>query len=227
MKLVWKKAFLCMSILSLTLLSGCNNNTDESKNTKQDAKTEEKKVKLVENDLYVEPLNPTQAQIEAYNLLSDAVEKQDHKKEAEMVAVSFAYDFFTLSNKKDSEDLGGLQFIPTDKIRNFMEFARSYYYGNYPTIVNEYGKDSLPEVSGYTIDSVTESEHMYNGSPCSGYDIKLSLTYKETKVERLKTSMTISVIELSDFDYDRTKDYTDTVIYDTPMKNVYRVLAVE
>ena len=86
---------------------------------------------------------------------------------------------------------------------------------------------SLPEVSGYTVDSVTASEHTYNGSPCNGYDIKLTLTYKDTEVERLKTSLSISVIELSDFDYDRTKDYTDTVIYDTEMKNVYRVLAVE
>lgn len=216
-----------MSVLSLTLLGGCDNNTEENKNTSQEAQTEEKEVKLVENDLYVEPLNPTQAQIEAYNLLSEAVANEDHEKEAEMVAVNFAYDFFTLSNKEDSEDLGGLQFIPTDKIGYFMEFARSYYYGNYPTIVNEYGKDNLPEVSGYTVESVTASEHTYNGSPCNGYDIKLTLTYKETEVERLKTSLTISVIELSDFDYDRTKDYTDTVIYDTEMKNVYRVLAVE
>lgn len=227
MKIIWKKTFLCMSVLSLTLLGGCDNNTEENKNTSQEAQTEEKEVKLVENDLYVEPLNPTQAQIEAYNLLSEAVANEDHEKEAEMVAVNFAYDFFTLSNKEDSEDLGGLQFIPTDKIGYFMEFARSYYYGNYPTIVNEYGKDNLPEVSGYTVESVTASEHTYNGSPCNGYDIKLTLTYKETEVERLKTSLTISVIELSDFDYDRTKDYTDTVIYDTEMKNVYRVLAVE
>lgn len=227
MKLIWKKTFLCMSVLSLTLLGGCDNSTEENKITNKEAQTEETEVKLVENDLYVEPLNPTQAQIKAYNLLSEAIANEDHEKEAEMVAVSFAFDFFTLSNKEDAEDLGGLQFIPTDKIGSFMEFARSYYYGNYPTIVNEYGKDSLPEVSGYTVDSVTASEHTYNSSPCNGYDIKLTLTYKDTEVERLKTSLSISVIELSDFDYDRTKDYTDTVIYDTEMKNVYRVLAVE
>ena len=38
---------------------------------KETAKNEEKaEVKMVANDLYVEPLNPTQAQIEAYNKLS-------------------------------------------------------------------------------------------------------------------------------------------------------------
>ena len=39
--------------------------------------------------------------------------------------------------------------------------------------------------------------------------------------------MTISVIEIQDYEYDRTKNYKKDVIYDGEMKNVYRVLAVE
>ena len=54
---------------------------------------------MVANDLYVEPLNPTQAQIEAYNKLSQAITSEDRKEEATMVAVSFAFDFFTLSTR--------------------------------------------------------------------------------------------------------------------------------
>ena len=226
MNQIAKKLLLCVGILSVTMVSGCS--SDDSSKKKETAKNEEKaEVKMVANDVYVEPLNPTQAQIEAYNKLSQAITSEDRKEEATMVAVSFAFDFFTLSNKEDAQDLGGLQFIPSDKIRNFMEFAQAYYYGNYPTIVNEYGKKSLPEVSGYKVDAVEAKDYTYNGSACRGYDVKLTLTYAETEVESLKKSMTISVIEIQDYEYDRTKNYKKDVIYDGEMKNVYRVLAVE
>ena len=208
MNQIAKKLLLCVGILSVTMVSGCS--SDDSSKKKETAKNEEKaEVKMVANDLYVEPLNPTQAQIEAYNKLSQAITSEDRKEEATMVAVSFAFDFFS------------------DKIRNFMEFAQAYYYGNYPTIVNEYGKKSLPEVSGYKVDAVEAKDYTYNGSACRGYDVKLTLTYAETEVESLKKSMTISVIEIQDYEYDRTKNYKKDVIYDGEMKNVYRVLAVE
>lgn len=226
MNQIAKKLLVSLGILSVTILSGCSgtDSSDSDNSAKKDDKTE---VKMVANDLYIEPLNPTEAQIKAYNKLSDAITMEDKKEEATMVAVSFAFDFFTLSNKEDASDLGGLQFIPSDKIRNFMEFAQSYYYGNYPTIVNEYGKDALPEITGYKVESVEEGNFTYNSSPCTGYNVKLSLTYADTKVEKLKTNMTVSVIEIQDYEYDRTKNYKKSVVYDGEMKNVYRVLAVE
>ena len=75
--------------------------------------------------------------------------------------------------------------------------------------------------------AVEAKDFTYNGSACRGYDVKLTLTYAETEVESLKKSMTISVIEIQDYEYDRTKNYKKDVIYDGEMKNVYRVLAVE
>lgn len=35
---------------------------------------------MVANDLYVEPLNPTEAQIKAYNKLSEAITSENKKK---------------------------------------------------------------------------------------------------------------------------------------------------
>lgn len=226
MNQIAKKLLVSLGILSITILSGCSGSdaSDADKAAKKDDKTE---VKMVANDLYVEPLHPTNAQIEAYNKLSDAIASEDKKEEATMVAVNFAFDFFNLSNKEDAGDLGGLQFIPSDKIRNFMEFAQSYYYGNYPTIVNEYGKDNLPEITSYKVESVEEGDFTYNNSPCKGYNVGITLQYADTKVKKLKKNMTISVIEIQDYEYDRTKNYKKEVIYDGEMKNVYRVLAVE
>lgn len=222
-----KKLLVSLGILSVTILSGCSG-SDSGKNNENTTNNEKKtEVKMVSNDLYIEPLNPSDAQIKAYNELSDAITKEDRKKEATMVAVNFAFDFLSLGNKKDGNDIGGLQYIPSDKIKNFMEFAHAYYYGNYPTIVNEYGKSSLPEVTGYKVNSVEETQFTYNNSPCNGYYVKLSLTYADTKVKELKKELTVSVIQLQDYEFDRTKDYKKTVVYEGEMKNVYRVLAVE
>lgn len=57
-----------------------------------------------------------------------------------------------------------------------MEFAQAYYY-EISDHQNEYGKKSLPEVSGYKVDAVEAKDYTYNGSACRGYDVKLTLTY--------------------------------------------------
>lgn len=226
MNQITKKILVSMGILSITMLSGCG-----SSNPKKDTNKEKpvEKVDLIANEYYVEPLNPTVAQTKAYNKLSDAIEKVNSEEEAKMVAVNFVFDFFTLSNKASAEDLGGLQFIPSDNIKRFMEFGKSYYYSNYSAIVNDYGKKSLPEVATYKVASMEPTIFNYNQSECNGYTIKLSITYADTDIptSNLKTEMTIHVVELQDYDYDRTKDYSGDVAYEGEMKNVYRVLAVE
>lgn len=229
MNQITKKLLLGMGILSITMLSGCGSDSNKDAGKEATSDTEETKEKLVTNDLYVEPLNPTTIQIRAYNKLSQAVKEVDDKKEAEMVAVSFVLDFFTLSNKSGANDIGGLAFIPSDNIRRFMEFSGAYYYSNYPTIVNQYGKDALPEVSKYKVESVTESNFTYNKQDCNGYLVELSLTYGDTKIpeKSLKTKMKVSVVQLDDYDYDRSIDYKGEVVYDTAMKSVFRILAIE
>ncbi|MEG1475053.1 MAG: ferrichrome ABC transporter substrate-binding protein [Longicatena sp.] len=223
MKPVLKRLVIILGVLSLSLLTSCGSKKQEKEATPK----EEEKVKIVGNKFYVEPLQPTNEQSKAYNQLSEAISKEDSKEEAKYVAVSFAYDFFMLSNKKNGNDIGGLQFIPSDKIKPFMEYAQSYYYSNYETIVNEYGKSSLPEVTSVSVDAIENRTFTYNKGDSEGYLVKLQLTYKDTKVQKLKKTMSVSLVRIQDFAYDRSKDYKGEVIHEDEMKNVYRVLAVE
>ena len=164
-----RKSLIALTLLAMVFtVSGCSGGSDKESKKEEDKK--EPVVSMVANDVYVEPVNPTNAQITAYNKLSAALENQDTQEEAKQVAVSFAFDFFTLSNKKDQSDLGGLEFIPTAYINKFKDFATAYYYGNYPTIVNEYGKDSLPEVSYVQISGFEEAQGLQdNAQPVEGY----------------------------------------------------------
>lgn len=219
-----KRLLICAGILSVTL-SGCGGSDKPAEDKKA---KEEEKVELVKNDLYLEPLNPGTAQIKAFNKLSKAVKDENYEEEAKMAAVSFAMDFFTLSNKSGSDDIGGLQFIPTPKIFNFKEFAKAYYYNNYTTIINEYDKESLPQVTSYKVTSIEAVDAVYNDNPVQGYDVKLKLTYAETDIpkNKLKTSMTIRMISITDYPYDRSKAYKDNDDFTGDRINVYRVLSV-
>ncbi len=188
--------------------------------------TEENEVvELEENELYVSPLDPSSEQILAYNELSKAIKDENLEEEAKNVAISFIYDFFSLNNKKDRSDIGGLTFIPSDRLGKFIEYAIAFYYGNYESIVNTYGKENLPRVNNVEVVSITEDTFTYNGSEAQGYTIVCKASYDETKVTKLKTNFSLKVMRIRDFQYDRKLDYVnDFITYKEEMISRYRIL---
>lgn len=229
MKFIRKSLIIASSFLMACMMTACSGGDSKKEAAKEDDTTKEPKTAMVANDTYVEPVNPTEAQIKAYNQLSAALENQDLEEEAKQVAVSFVYDFFTLSNKKSQDDMGGLAFIPTAYIGTFQEYATSYYYGNYPTIINEYGKDSLPQVTDVRVTSIEAAPNlMYHYQPVEGYLVTLQATYADSKLsaDQLKTSMTVTVIRMYDYDYDTEIDYTSNYTQTGDPIEVYRVYAI-
>ena len=112
----------------------------------------------------------------------------------------------------------------------YMEYAKSYYYSNYGVIVNEYGKENLPKVIETNVKKVEPAEYTYFDSPCEGYDVTLEVVYEDSKLPKsmLKTSMVVSVMNISDFDFNREYDYQDVAtIFEGEMKDCWRVLAVQ
>lgn len=202
---------IVISCVMMVILVGCSNKQEDTKQDTTNTKTEEKQIALVENNRYVEPLHPTTEQIEAFNLLSKAVEENNDLEEAKQVGVSFIYDFFMLSNKESSDDVGGLQFIPSSYIRSFTAYAKAYYYSNYGTIVNEYGKESLPQITNVNVISIEASKISYQNTEYDGYVLEASVEYKESKLKSsmLKKDMQISIIATDDFNFNRSYDYTD------------------
>lgn len=224
MKRSIKNILLC-SMVAAFVVSGCSKGTTEKK---EETKKEEK-IELISNSLYVEPKDPTTVQIKAFNKLSKAVEAQNEEEEAKMAAVGFALDFFTLSNKTGNDDVGGLAFVPTTKVFRFKEYAQAYYYSNYGTIKNEYGEDSLPNVKSYKVKSVELVDTTYNDKPCQGYAVTVTLSYEDSEVEKenLKTKATITVVGVSDFPYDRAKEYVNETDFTGDKINAYRVVSLE
>lgn len=174
-------------ILCGILLCGCM--------PKEDPVNEEP-VEIVSNEIYEDPQNPNSAYALAFNQLSKDLTDGDMKKVAEDVAICFVYDFFTFKNKEDSSDIGGLTYLPQNRVDEFKEFAESNFYKSYNSIVSEYGKDNLPEVSQVTIESMSETTVDYLEYTYDGYVLNIVCEYAKTTypIEELKTNMSLSVL---------------------------------
>lgn len=156
----------------------------------------EENVVLVSNETYEDPKNPSNAFKKAFNSLSEHINDQDMEKVSEDVAICFVYDFFTLKNKVDGTDVGGLTYLPQNRVEEFSEFAVRNYYKNYDAIVNEHGKNSLPEVVNVIVQSKTETEVEYKNETYNGYTFNLTVEYDETKIptEELKTTIQLTCL---------------------------------
>ncbi|MEF9962432.1 MAG: ferrichrome ABC transporter substrate-binding protein [Erysipelotrichaceae bacterium] len=180
------KAITICACAVLLLVAGCGKKEEPKKET----------IKIVSNDLYETPKKATLEATKAYNKLSKALEGNNQQKIAELVAVNFAYDFFTLANKKDENQVGGLTFIPEISREEFTNYALSYYYGNYMNIVNKYGKEALPYMNGCSVKKSEEAKIIYQDLTYDGYIVNLDCKYKESDLaqSKLKTKMEVQVI---------------------------------
>lgn len=187
-----------LSLALLMILSGCNKKPDEP--SIKDPIEQEEKIEIVGNDIYISPTNPSNVYAKAYNKLSnDLISGANTQVLAEDLVTCFGYDFYTLKNKADENDIGGLTFLPDDKAEEFKSYAIAHYYQNYGSIVEEYGVDSLPEVIDVSIKDTTFTSTMYNGYTYDAYEISAVLTYADTSlpVEELKTEIKATVINIA------------------------------
>ena len=174
------------------LLFGCSTQEEE----KKEPEVKPEHVVLVSNESYEDPKKPSNAFKKAFNSLTEHVNAQDMEKVSEDVAICFVYDFFTLKNKENGTDIGGLTYLPQSRVEEFSEFALRNYYKNYDSIKNELGKNSLPEVTNVVVQSKTEMEVEYQGYTYDGYTFNLSVEYAETQIptEELKTTMQLTCL---------------------------------
>ncbi|WP_294562047.1 hypothetical protein [uncultured Traorella sp.] len=177
---------LCCSAL---LLCGCRQQEEPEP-------VEEEKISIVSNDIYADPKNPSNAYAKVFNRLAEDIRANDMDQLSEDVAVCFVYDFFTLKNKEDSTDIGGLAYLPQNRVEEFTSFAQQHFYRNYDSIVTEQGEDALPEVVNVIVDSKTAKEVSYLDETYDGYEYEMSVEYADTSIssDELKTKLTMTCL---------------------------------
>ena len=177
---------LCCSAL---LLCGCQQQEEPEP-------VEEEKISIVSNDIYADPKDPSNAYAKVFNQLAEDIEANDMDQLSEDVAICFVYDFFTLKNKEDSTDIGGLAYLPQNRVEEFTSFAQQHFYRNYDSIVTEQGEEALPEVDNVTVDSKTAKEVSYLDETYDGYEYEMSVEYADTSIssDELKTKLTMTCL---------------------------------
>ncbi len=134
--------------------------------------------------------NATDYQNELYKLLEDSYKNDKNSLEtAELVAMNFVADFYTLSNKTIKNDIGGAQFWYPDYRLNFRDSAINSYYFNLETMIDDFGSENLP-----TVTSVNVVSSNLNSSK-QEYSIKLEWTYDEHELAgEIQTSASIYLL---------------------------------
>ncbi len=158
--------FICLVIA----VSGCGLYLFKD-NKKPEINIQETKIEYVESD------DSTDYMKEVYDLLKKAVIKRDKEKIRELVAVYFACDYFSLSNK-DIDEIGGMDYFYKDKQDDFMIFAKNGYYSHVNTLIdlNKYDYD----VIGYEILSNSETHKaLYGLEDYKYYDISVKLLFND------------------------------------------------
>lgn len=116
-----------------------------------------------------------------FNELKDLLnqEKIDDEEYAKLVTKLFVTDFYTLSNKLTSTDIGGLEFIHNDQIENFKIHAGDTMYNTIESDLNHNRTQKLPEVIEAEISESKEITYTYNGKEYVAYEIECNWEYKE------------------------------------------------
>lgn len=111
------------------------------------------------------------------NILKE--EQVDFNLYASTLAKLFVIDFYTLNNKVNKYDVGGLEYILNSKIDMFKSKAMDTIYND--VIDNSY-KDrvqELPEITNVEVLNVDETEIKINDDNTKAYRVTMNYTYKK------------------------------------------------
>ncbi len=109
-------------------------------------------------------------------LSSEEIVEEDY---AEMVAKLFITDFYTLDNKINKYDVGGLEYVYSPKKEEFNTKARDTIYKD--LIDNTYQDriQDLPEITNVEVLNIEPTKIKLNEEQQDGYKVTMKYTYKE------------------------------------------------
>ena len=124
--------------------------------------------------------------LEADNASSESTEAgpvRDNAKIAESVVKCFITEYYTWTNKDGNYDIGGMQYIFTDKRKDFEKYTRYNFYADMDKYLTQYDRDTLIQVKDVTVNSVEQTDDFTPEGSESVYEcwlVDASWTYEES-----------------------------------------------
>lgn len=115
-----------------------------------------------------------------FNKLKEELNKEevDNKEYAKLLVQLFVTDFYTLSNKITSGDIGGVEFVHPNILNNFKLNAGDTMYNHVKNNVYGDRKQDLPTVKEVTINELTEETYLYNENSYEAFKVTANWEYE-------------------------------------------------
>lgn len=101
--------------------------------------------------------NPTDIDKTYFKELNKAVKAEDKAAISEALVKCFVSEYYTWTNKDGTYDVGGIQYIYTDRQSDFESYTRNEVYADMDLYLSEYGRDRLMQVKEVTTQSAVSA----------------------------------------------------------------------
>ena len=103
----------------------------------------------------------------------------DYQAYAKSVSKLFIIDLYTIDNKINKYDIGGLEYILESEQDKFKNIILDSIYATVLDDSNHKREQELPMVKDITVNEVKEDTYKYNDSDASSYIVNLSWSYEK------------------------------------------------
>lgn len=140
---------------------------------------------------------------DTFDSLGKVLDKEpiDYEEYAKYLSELFIIDFYTLDNKNDKNDIGGIQFIHDDLKDNFMLNASDTVYKYIKNITSSKNRQ-LPVVSKINVSDISENTYKIENTEYSSYIVTLDWSYEKdygyetsTKITLIKKDNKLFIVE--------------------------------
>ena len=140
---------------------------------------------------------------DTFDSLGKVLDKEpiDYEEYAKYLSELFIIDFYTLDNKNDKNDIGGIQFIYDDLKDNFILNASDTVYKYIKNITSSKNRQ-LPVVSKINVSDISENTYKIENTEYSSYIVTLDCSYEKdygyetsTKITLIKKDNKLFIVE--------------------------------
>lgn len=109
------------------------------------------------NAYYTIGNNPTEIDKKYFKELNKAVEENDKAAISTDLVKCFISEYYTWTNKDGSYDIGGMQYIYTDRQSDFESYTRNEVYADMDLYISQLGRDRLMQVKEVTAEDAVSA----------------------------------------------------------------------
>lgn len=140
---------------------------------------------------------------DTFDSLGKVLDKEpiDYEEYAKYLSELFIIDFYTLDNKNDKNDIGGIQFIYDDLKDYFILNASDTVYKYIKNITSSKNRQ-LPVVSKINVSDISENTYKIENTEYSSYIVTLDWSYEKdygyetsTKITLIKKDNKLFIVE--------------------------------